>query len=277
MESDVDNQKTERLRVALISDIHNEYLRRSNNLPDLHIGDQKIDVIVLAGDIDTQGFGAHWAVRQSELFNVPVIYVLGNHEFYDASEEVSALEQIREITHSTNVHVLDCESVVIKGCRFIGATMWTDFNLLGAHKKARVLQQVLWNMNDFEQIALYAHDNRKVTPNDMMQWFKHSISYIKTELEQPFDGKTIVVTHHAPSALCMPAGYEYDLLSAAYANNLDELIEQLGPNAWFYGHIHHAKSQRIGRTLVMNHPAGYPGNQYGVVSYKGLKPMIVVL
>jgi Icc-related predicted phosphoesterase len=273
------NKNNERLRCALIGDIHNEFLRPHTAVPDLHVGYQKIDVLILAGDIDTEGHGAHWAVRQSRLLNVPVVYIEGNHEHY-ASGDGSVTAKIKEITKGTDVHFLSNEAVVIKGCRFIGSTLWTDFNLFGDDKQEEVMKQVEWGMNDFNEIKTETDDGfRTITPLDVLGWFRKSVRYITKELEEEFSGKTIVVTHHAPSAQCLDEGYEYDLISAGYASSLDELIKQHNPTAWFYGHIHEARHNRIGNTLVMNWPGGYPGltRNSAAVHSQGLKPKIVVL
>jgi Icc-related predicted phosphoesterase len=77
---------------------------------------------------------------------------------------------------------------------------------------------------------------------------------------EPFDGPTVVVTHHAPSLLCVPASLLDDRMTAAYASRLDWLIEQHQPDLWVWGHIHEAVPPfRIGRTLMVSNPRGYVG------------------
>jgi hypothetical protein len=49
-----------------------------------------------------------------------------------------------------------------------------------------------------------------------------------------------------------------DLTSAAYASNLDELVDASHAKLWIHGHIHRPTSYRIGETRVVSNPRGYP-------------------
>ena len=60
----------------------------------------------------------------------PVLYVLGNHEFYGSSIDGAAAE-LKRLCAGTHVHVLDDSEIVIDGVRFLGTTLWTDFMLFG--------------------------------------------------------------------------------------------------------------------------------------------------
>ena len=66
-----------------------------NILSDLHLGVSALDrpcndadVVVLAGDIARPREAASWALG----FDKPVLYVLGNHEFYGGSIDGAAAE-----------------------------------------------------------------------------------------------------------------------------------------------------------------------------------------
>lgn len=60
--------------------------------------------------------------------DVPVVYVPGNHEYYD--RDISFVRRLKEQAPD-NVRVLDNDNVVIGGVRFLGRALWTDFNLFG--------------------------------------------------------------------------------------------------------------------------------------------------
>ncbi len=59
-----------------------------------------------------------------------------------------------------------------------------------------------------------------------MPLHKRARSFIETELAKPFDGKTVVVTHHAPSLVCEHPKFGIDPLSGAFISDCDELIAQ---------------------------------------------------
>jgi len=44
-------------------------------------------------------------------------------------------------------------------------------------------------------------------------------------LAESFDGKTVVVTHHAPSSQSVHPRYANDLLTPAFASNLENLMD----------------------------------------------------
>ena len=109
-----------------------------NILSDLHLGfgafetpQNDADAVILAGDISRPREAAAWALRLGK----PVLYVPGNHEFYDASID-DALAELKRLCAGTPVHVLDDKEIVLDGVRFLGTTLWTDFELLG-HGAAR--------------------------------------------------------------------------------------------------------------------------------------------
>ena len=67
----------------------------------------------------------------------------------------------------------------------------------------------------------------------------------------------IIVTHHAPSPRSLRGGQVTGLLDAAYASNLEALIEDLQPAAWVHGHVHRSVDYTIGATRVVSNPMGY--------------------
>ena len=104
-----------------------------NILSDLHLGvagmerpRNAADVVILAGDIARPERGAEFALG----FDKPVLYVPGNHEFYGSSFRATVAE-LKARCAGSHVHVLDDDEIVIDGVRFLGSTLWTDFNLFG--------------------------------------------------------------------------------------------------------------------------------------------------
>lgn len=86
---------------------------------------------VLAGDISVRGRGVTWA---NEVFECPVIYVWGNHEFYKGHID-RTLIKMRDAAEE-HVHVLDNQILIIGNTRFLVATAWTDYTAMGDYKAA---------------------------------------------------------------------------------------------------------------------------------------------
>ncbi|MEM9690500.1 MAG: metallophosphoesterase, partial [Pseudomonadota bacterium] len=109
------------MKLHILSDIHVEFEAFVPPATDA-------DVIVLAGDIHVGRKGLDWALEQFP--DKPVIYVLGNHEYYGKAVP-KLTNELQKIAANTNVHLLERSSVEIDGVTFLGSTLWTDFELFG--------------------------------------------------------------------------------------------------------------------------------------------------
>jgi len=108
-----------------------------------------VDVVVLAGDVHVKDKGLKWIFDQN--FEVPVIYVLGNHEFY-RDKFPGLIDKLKREAKDTNVHVLENDSVEIGGFRFFGCTLWSDMDLLGDQRASSIAAADA--MNDYQLIRL---------------------------------------------------------------------------------------------------------------------------
>ena len=70
--------------------------------------------------------------------------------------------------------------------------------------------------------------------------------------------KNIVITHHAPSAQSLPLESTKDILNAAYASHLDDVIKKYAPSLWVHGHVHKSNDYMIGETRVVSNSRGNP-------------------
>ena len=123
------------MKIQILSDLHNEFLRGSHVNPDFiwkgRIESAGADLIILAGDIDVGTKGMEWAIEESERLKTPIIYVLGNHEYYN--HEMNYLKQeLHALTKNTNVTLLDPGVFVFNDVRIIGATLWTNYKVYGS-------------------------------------------------------------------------------------------------------------------------------------------------
>lgn len=227
--------------------------------PDLSdLRAQRPDVLVLAGDIDT-GLSAFVYARMSgEYLDCPVILVPGNHEFYGYN-----MTFIREVLgwesqHEPNVFVLDNDGMEIDGVRLVGTTLWTDFELNGVASAHDDMTHVAQAMNDYRQIRLGEGPGREypITPEDTLALNRECLGYIEHIVTKPFDGPTVVVTHHAPHPKSLGNKRSREV-APAYASDLTWLIERYRPDVWLHGHVHIASDYWVGTTRVACNPRGY--------------------
>lgn len=250
------------MKLLILSDIHNEF----SVLPYPEVD---ADVVILAGDIDTKLRGIDWAKG----FNKPVLYVLGNHEFYGQQLE-AVRRKTRERTQGTHVHLLDDEELILQGVRFFGGTLWTDFNLFGEARSELALLDAQFSMSDYRSIRTGA-SYRRLQPRDTRFLHEITVAFMKERLSQPFDGPTVVITHHAPSFQSIEPKYHHDRLTPAYASNLEGLMGE-PVTLWIHGHVHHSNDYHIGGTRVVSNPRGYQPKGYSTPENAAFEPNFLV-
>lgn len=208
--------------------------------------------MVLAGDIGVGLQGVAWAMS---VYDCPVIYVPGNHEYY--GRDLDTLEdKLRDYVAGSHVAVLNNNTLVLHGVRFVCATLWTDFDLFGTVAESALLAQD--GMNDYQVIG---KQRRALKPSETLALHLTSRTYLEQKLVEPFEGPTIVVTHHAPSLKSVAPRYVDDPLSPCFASNLDELVVSSGVAYWFHGHVHDSVDYVLGNTRVVANPRGYRGEE----------------
>jgi Icc-related predicted phosphoesterase len=234
------------MKVQIISDIHLEFGIREFDF-------SKADLLILAGDLSIGMTGFTWISKKVK--NIPVLYVLGNHEYYKNSYP-KLLHKLKKAAEGTNIHVLENESICFGDISFHCCTLWTNFELFGDPRIAGFECQQ--KMNDYQLIRrdpsysrLRSIDTR-VIHNESIKWLGESLRASRTKTN-------VIITHHAPSIKSVKEKYKDDLISAAYASNLDDFILSTKPNLWIHGHIHEAFDYYIGETRVISNPKGYPG------------------
>ena len=233
------------MKLRIYSDLHNEFSRFDPTPSDA-------DMVILAGDIDLKSRGVPWA---NETFQCPVIYVCGNHEYYGGHLD-NTLRKMKEAA-LPHVHVLENEVLILGRTRFLVTTAWTDYSSTGDVVAAK---RIAWEwMNDFRVIR--ADSNyRRLRPDDLIAKSKLAYAWLTKELDKPFDGNTVVVTHHAPVLDHVGDDHPGHLI-AAYANDWSELLGKA--DLWVYGHTHVAANFFKEGCRVVSNPRGYPGQSTG--------------
>ncbi len=265
------------VKIAVMSDLHLEFERGpyrtlgtdSAGHPD--VGPRLdsltggLDVLVLAGDVDVGAHGFAYAEAAARFLAVPVVLIAGNHEFYGGDRRDrhmdTLLPSLRERSSESagRVRFLERDTAIVGGVRFLGCVLWTDFGLFGAEMVETAMQAAQSSLADFTNIRYRAQI--PFSPDHACAEFRRAIDFLKAELAQPFDGLTVVVTHHAPSTGSVAARFAEDLITAAFVSILDDLVGGSGVPLWIHGHTHDSFDYRIGATRVLCNPRGYwPGD-----------------
>ncbi len=230
------------VKLHILSDLHIEFEAFEPPATDA-------DVVILAGDIGVGAGGLHWAATRFR--NRPVIYVPGNHEFYH--RDIALVEELKTAAPA-HIHVLNDDQAIIDGVRFLGSILWTDFTLFGAADRFVAMQTARQQMTDFSVIR---NRGRLFTPDDAVRRHRSSRAWLTAMLAETFDGTTVVVTHHAPSPRSVPPRYAHDLLTPAFASNLERLMNGERTALWVHGHMHDPFDYAICGTRVVCNPRGY--------------------
>ena len=67
-----------------------------------------------------------------------------------------------------------------------------------------------------------------------------------------------MVTHHLPAMMSIAKRFGNDLLNAAFASRLEDIIEKTRPELWIHGHTHVPCDYELFETRVICNPRGYP-------------------
>lgn len=234
------------MKIHILSDLH---LTHSS----FKYKDVGADVVVVAGDLHVGTQGIKWL--KEHIKRIPVLYVLGNHEYYDKVYPDICYDIEKEIFGS-NIILLDNNNVMFDDVVFIGSTLWTDFNIF----KTRDMSMVFGKraLNDFRLIRYMDHGNLRIfTPSDSVKLHQFSRSYIMRIAEDKSNKKIVVVTHHAPSEKSVSEQYKGNVLNPCFVSDIDEEIYNSNINLWIHGHCHSINDYYINNTRVVCNAKGY--------------------
>lgn len=237
------------MKIQIISDLHQEF-----GISDFNF--ERSDVVILAGDTNLGTKGIEWVKK--EIPHKPVIYILGNHEYYKGSYP-KTLNKIIEAAENTNIFVLENKAVEFDGVRFHGSTLWTDFSIFGNPVKYGMICQ--GEMNDYKKIRKDPSYS-KIRSIDTYEIHQSSRTWLEKSLATSGSCKNIVVTHHAPSIKSVPGKFLNDPIMSAYASDLEEMILKYKPLYWIHGHIHTPVRYKLFETEIICNPHGYTDEKY---------------
>jgi predicted phosphodiesterase len=234
------------VRIRIYSDIH---LEREPFSPPA----DGADLVVLAGDIANGAAGIEWA-RAS--FSTPVLYLAGNHEYYE--DEFESVQSAMRAAAGGTVELLDCTRTIIDGVRFLGCTLWTDYSLAGTAERPAVIEGARELNPDYQKIRFGA---RAMAPEDAIALCGRHRRWLEAELALPFSGKTVAITHFAPHPRSIAPAYANHRANPGFVVDLEEAMG--APALWIHGHTHTRFDYRVRGTRVVCNPRGYPGERTG--------------
>ena len=229
------------MRIQVLSDVHLEVAKNPIKLIEkiLPSCPEPDTVLVLAGDIGHFGSELYMEYIERASRNYRAIFlVLGNHEYYCSSVEKIS-QEILQVKLPDNVHLLERASIVLDNVRFIGCTLWAVGD-----------PDLIENINDFRYI-------QDMTPELYANLNKIDKNWLKNELNNTGNFKTVVITHHMPSKSLINRVYKNNPLNVFYANELDDLVKHA--DFWLCGHTHIPNTVDIGKCRCITNPVGYTG------------------
>ena len=252
------------MKLQLLSDLHLE--TQPGFEPEIAPG---ADVLVLAGDIGSYQQGS---LLSDEYFGlerfsplpqhggwpVPVLYVPGNHE-YDMLDFDEAALRLRHCCDRLGIAWLERQSLVLDGVRFVGTTLWSDYDALAIDEGSEDMTRILTLREKSFRAANYylstTGGTRHGAPflaEPMRDEALACQQWLRAALAQPFAGPTVVVTHFAPSLRSADPRYGVTPGTAGFCNALDELLPHA--DLWLHGHLHCASDY----TATGRHEDGSP-------------------
>lgn len=257
------------------SDLHQEFERFTPPTREdiAALGD--VAGIVIAGDISSGDDFVDSLYRIARSTGLPVVAVLGNHEFYGwrmsqlRARIARELDQLREDNPEVDIRVLDPGVTELGGIRIIGATLWTDYKL-GPYEQETHMALSQRAMTDFRlikgepipQTLDSLSQPRDIEAKDFLEQHESQRAFISAALAKPHQGPTLVMTHHMPHVECIDPAYAGSLINSAFCSDLSEIFTQGGFHSWLYGHSHSGLNIDLPRgdraVHLRTNPRGYP-------------------
>jgi Icc-related predicted phosphoesterase len=272
------------MKIKLVSDLHLEF-------SDINIqNNDNCDVLILGGDIciaqdlhdhpeptntvDQAAIAAGTGLgrRQQRAqafrdffkrcsFQFPhVIYIMGNHEFYNGKFYAGIDYMREECAKYPNVYMLEQDTKIIDDVVFVGGTLWSNMN----KRDPLTMHAIEGMMNDFRIIKNDKRNYASMSALDVAIRHDRTLGYIKLIVEEHKDKKCVVVGHHSPSFQSVHPMYAHEtLMNGGYHSDLSEFIlDHPQIKLWTHGHTHHPFDYVIGETRIVCNPRGYENDGY---------------
>ncbi|NGO51953.1 metallophosphoesterase family protein [Allomesorhizobium camelthorni] len=214
----------ETLKIAAMGDLHVKGDQNASFRELFGEISHAADVLVITGDLTDLGKPREAEILTEDLraCSVPVVAVLGNHDY-----ESAAAEEVSQILRHAGVHLLDGQATEIDGVGFVGVKGFIGGfgrRMLGSFGEPAIKAMVAESVN--EAIRL-----------------ENAMRQVRTE-------RVVVVLHYAP-ILETVAGEPPEIFPFLGSSRLAETIDRFRVSAVVHGHAHRGAYE--GRT-----PGGAP-------------------
>jgi Icc-related predicted phosphoesterase len=219
------------LRIAAIGDLHVSKGSQGAFQPLFAQVNQSADVLLLCGDFTDYGLPdeARVLVRELSVLKIPVIAVLGNHDY-----EGGKPHEIRQILIDAGVHVLDGEATEVHGVGFAGVKGFAGGFGRGA-------------LGPWGEQAIKAFVQEAV---DEALKLEAALARLRTQ-------KRVAVLHYSPIRGTVE-GEPPEIFAYLGSSRLEEPINRYRVNAVFHGHAHRGTPEGRTSTGVPVHNVSMP-------------------
>jgi predicted MPP superfamily phosphohydrolase len=262
------------MQIRYISDLHTEFydlLSLSSKLL-FRIKGNKEQICVCAGDIGnlhTPRAKKNYDITMDYLSkNFKKVFVIpGNHEYYggpsvgpsvertegSTAREQSSIEATDTLMRSyfdskafSNVTWLNNTTEEYEGVTFIGTTLWTH------------VPEGVPEINDTKLIPELTREGYNAKHETCKAWLRSLV---------PLQQKSVIITHHLPLEQLVAPKYRGAAINPWFYCNMNKFIDNNKTNiaCWIYGHTHTASLQTINGVQFACNPAGYPGENAGIL------------
>lgn len=243
------------MKIRLWSDLHLEFA--GFNFDHIYVpkDDDHETTLLLSGDISIGTTAIPLVEEMCKHFKY-VFMICGNHEYYHYEFE-KVNDDWQEYALGTaapeNFHFLYNDWRILDGVRFLGGTMWTDFG----GESDMVMGYAPIHMNDYGMIRL---NGLAMTPEYILNEHKKFTTFLKAKFDEPFNGPTVVMTHHSPGNSVRSRGRRV-IDDVFYFADIEQYIGTEDKAVlWVHGHTHRNWDYKINNTRVVCNPFGYRGH-----------------
>ena len=203
----------------------------------------------------------------------------GNHEFYGYHWD-SLIDELRQEAKKYDIYFLENQTITLAGIRFLGTTLWTDFEFFGKEKRSHMMRLAEVMLNDFKVIKAnplveefdntatsgvssnqQAFAGQAQSPEHTIVRHRESLVWLDAQLQIGDASKTVVISHHYPNEISTAPKWANNPITACFGSKLD--LQMLSKcKLWIHGHTHDSCDYLVGepanQVRVVCTPRGYP-------------------
>lgn len=223
------------MKILPVSDLHFEFHRDYGRFLTESVLSKDIDLLIVAGDLCSSSILKESIKLLADNFP-KVVYVLGNHEYYNSTlEKVHSIVEEASVKYN-NFHWLNNNKITINNITFAGTTLWFK-------KPPKNISRDM--LNDFKLIKHFG------------TWVYEENAKAINFLSQEVNVNDIVLTHMLPTYYSINEIYKGSPLNHFFLCDVEDIIKEKQPKYWFHGHTHCSCNYNINNCNIICNPFGY--------------------